>query len=452
MIVGLLPLAGAVPGSLDPSFDPGTGVDLSVFSVAADGDGKVLIGGDFGIVQGRTRSGLARLNADGTFDAEFVGRVGGDESVYPILRQSDGKILIAGFFSRVNGTQRTNIARLNSDGALDDGFDAGAGPDDLVLSLALQSDGRILLGGYFTAIDAVDRPGVARLNADGGVDEAFDPGTGVSGELSGVFSIVTAMEGKVLIGGSFTNVNEEPHHYIACLNSDGSLAGQFNAQVGVENAGVLPGVYALAVQKDGKILIAGDFTSVNDTGRTNLARLNADGTLDADFATGTDFTVDTLLLQEDGRILIGGEFTSVNGVERNGIARLQADGSLDRDFDPGTGPDGPVYALAVQADGKVLLGGSFANVDGVPRRKVARLNGDKPPTAPLLFKPTRGSDTSFSVSVATVSGRNYSLEFKDALTASAWTALPAVPGDGTVKVLTDPAATASQRFYRVRVR
>ena len=80
-----------------------------------------------------------------------------------------------------------------------------------------------------------------------------------------------------------------------------------------------------------------------------------------------------IAVQSDGRIVIGGRFTSYDGVARNRIARLHTDGSLDESFDPGVGLDDFPEAIAVQSDGKILIGGNFTSYDGVARNRVARL-------------------------------------------------------------------------------
>ena len=135
------------------------------------------------------------------------------------------------------------------------------------------------------------------------------------------------------------------------------------AAVSVDSQGFNPSangsVYAIAQQDDGKVLIGGTFTTVNGTARNGIARLNADGSLDTSFdpGTGADNFVQALAQQADGKVLIGGSFNDINGTARNGIARLNADGSLDTGFDPGTGANNIVFALAQQADGKVMIGG-----------------------------------------------------------------------------------------------
>jgi len=162
---------------------------------------------------------------------------------------------------------------------------------------------------------------------------------------------------------------------IALAQSPGALDAAFTPSI----TGV---VHAVAVQSNGQIVIGGEFTSVNGAGRSNLARLNADGTLDTSFnpgiGGGLSPGVFALAIQSDGRILIGGRFSTVNGVGRNNIARLNANGTLDGSFNPGTGISGfflpQVYALAVQSDGRIIVGGKFTSVNGIGRNNIARLN------------------------------------------------------------------------------
>jgi uncharacterized delta-60 repeat protein len=181
--------------------------------------------------------------------------------------------------------------------------------------------------------------------------------------------------GKVLIGGDFESYNGTPRSGIARLNADGSLDTTFNPGTGPSD---FPAVLSVTVQSDGKVLIGGFFTSYNGTPRNYVARLNADGTLDPTFnpGTGADEPVYSVAVQSDGKVLIGGDFTSYNGTSRSRIARLNGDGTLDTTFNPGTGATRAVYSVALQKDGKVLVGGDFSSFDGIPRAFLVRLHND----------------------------------------------------------------------------
>jgi uncharacterized delta-60 repeat protein len=135
-------------------------------------------------------------------------------------------------------------------------------------------------------------------------------------------------------------------------------------------------VESVTVQSDGKVLIGGGFTAYNGTSRGNVARLNSDGSLDTDFATGAGANnyVGSVAVQSDGKILIGGGFTTYNNTSRGGVARLNSDGSLDTGFlATGAGANGQVESVAVQSDGKILIGGRFTTYNGTSRGYVARL-------------------------------------------------------------------------------
>jgi uncharacterized delta-60 repeat protein len=366
-------LAAGQNGAVDPTFKSGSGPNDRVLAVAVQSDGKILIGGSFSTYNGSARSGIARLNTDGSVDPSFLTTgTGVDREVTAIAVQTNGKILIGGSFSTYNGTARNNIARLNADGSLDTGFlNTGTGVDGQVTAIGLQPDGKIIIGGGFNTYNGTARKGIARINTDGSLDTGFlATGTGVN---QGVTALALQPDGKIIIGGYFTTYNGTARNNIARLNADGSLdTGFLNTGAGAES-----GVRAITRQSDGKIIIGGEFTAYNGTARDRIARLNADGSLDTGFlntGTGADIFLDAIALQPDGKILIGGLFTTYNGTARNNIARLNANGSLDTNFDPGTGANRRVNVVALQPDGKILIGGEFVTYNGVGRNDVARLN------------------------------------------------------------------------------
>jgi uncharacterized delta-60 repeat protein len=418
-------------GSLDTSFQSGmSGVagGQTVWAVSPQPDSKVLLAGDFTAINGVNRNRMARLNADGSLDAGFQnGLSGADGSVFALALQPNGKMFVAGYFQVINDVSRDRIAWLNADGTVDPNFhNPVVGPNGEIYSFALQSDGNLLIGGNFNAVNGASRGRISRLHADGTLDNAFQNGLpGVNGNVN---SIVVQNDGDVLIGGSFSSVNDTGRSGVARLKNDGSLDNGFlsrlagpNGVVGViaaqPDAKVLVGgsfstfnrinrnnivrlnpdgsvdagfqngltgangtVYLIAGQADGKVLIGGNFSQINGTARSGLARLNEDGTLDTSFQTGPPgavSAVNAIALQNDGKLIIGGGFTSVQGVARNGIARLNADGTLDRSFLDGLpGVGGGVNSVVVQDDGKVLIGGYFSLVHGASRRGIARLNAD----------------------------------------------------------------------------
>jgi uncharacterized delta-60 repeat protein len=353
-------------GELDGDFDPGTGPNDMVYSIVAQTDGKIIIAGSFTTVNGTGRNRIARLNADGSLDTSFNPGTGANNHIYSAALDPNGKIIIGGEFTSYNGTTRNYIARINTDGSLDTAFDPGTG-GFWVTTVDVQTDGKPVVGGYFTSFNGTSRNHIVRLNTNGSVDTGFDPGTGTDGFLQ---TVSVQGDGKIFICGGFFNYNDTPRDCIALVNSDGSLNTGFNSASGANNT-----VSTFKVQKDGKVVIGGSFTLYDGTARNHIARLNTDGSLDTSFDPGTgvsDVFYGTAI-DAAGKILIAGGFTSYNGTDRNYIARVNTDGSLDTDFDPGTGASTYIMTIVVLADGKLIIGGLFSSYNGTPINKIARI-------------------------------------------------------------------------------
>ena len=367
--------AGWAAGILDLSFDAGSGLNGLARAITIQPDGKMLIGGDFTTVAGYVRHKIARLNSDGTGDPSFDPGAGANDRVNSVVLQPDGKLLVAGAFTEMNGISRKRVARLNSDGSLDESFNPGAGADDAIESAVLQPDGKILIGGHFGKVNGVIRSRVARLNIDGSLDFSFNP-TVLNSQYSGavVYSMVVQPDGKILIGGSFISVNGVNLGGVARLNADGTLDNAFNPGTGISGA-----VKSIAVEPDGGVLVGGRFSAVNGIQRQSVARLFGNGSLDASFVVSVLEEVDAILLQVDGKIVIGGGFGIVNGISRQILARLNPDGTLDKSVDThiSLGPISPGFsALAMDASGNFIISGGFASINGVARSSLARLHAD----------------------------------------------------------------------------
>ncbi len=344
---------------LDDTFVTGDGFDDVVRALAIDADGKILVGGQFSTYDGEeTGYGITRLNADGSLDDTFVTGDGFDEIVYALAIDADGKILVGGAFNTYDGDTTNYIARLNTDGTLDDTFVTGGGFDEIVYALAIDADGKILVGGAFNTYDGDTTNYIARLNTDGTLDDTFVTGDGFDGET---LSITIDLNGKILVGGAFNTYDGDTTNYIARLNTDGTLDDTFVTGDGFDDP-----VDVLAIDADGKIIVGGEFSTYDGSSVAGIARLNTDGTLDGTFTTtgGFNNNPNALHLDAEGKIIIGGFFTEYSGDTTNRIARLNADGSLDDTFVTGGGFDEIVYALAIDADGKILVGGAFNTYDG----------------------------------------------------------------------------------------
>jgi uncharacterized delta-60 repeat protein len=361
-------------GSIDLAFDPD--VDGPVLSIVVLGNGRILIGGSFSHVHNEVHNNLARLNAAGLPDS-FPGAIG--QVVNAIAVQPDGKILVGGAFKRIGigGQPHFNLARLDATGT------AGTFPNAIggqVNAIALQADGSMLVGGAFFNIGGQSRSKIARLNVTTGLPDSFNPNA--NGQVN---AITVQPDGDILVGGDFTEFTptggaQVTRNHIARLNLLTGLADSFDPNIDPNiNPHATAQVNAIAVQQDGKILVGGDFTKLapmvgTAVTRNHIARLEIDGRLDRTLNLSTvGSVVYAIAVQPNGKILIGGSFTTVLGVPRNNIARLNTDGTLDMAFDPKA--NGQVNAIAVHPDGNIWVGGAFSNIGGQPQGCITRLDG-----------------------------------------------------------------------------
>ena len=363
-------------------FNGGSGANDFVFHVYVQTDGRILIGGRFTTYDGVTRSGIARLNADGSLDTSFNPGTGTVGSVYFVVELANGQILIAGDFTAYNGVAQSGIARLNADGTLDPTFAVGSGADGkAVFAFAGQVDGKLIVGGRFTTFNGTPRAGVVRLNPDGSVDNTFNPGSGTTGNsgngTNGTYDVVVQPDGRILLAGFFNAYNGTQSPGVVRVNTDGSLDASF-----VVGNGVGRGNFAQTVSflPNGQIIVGGNFIRFGNAAAPGIVRLNADGSIDATFnagagAAGRSDVIYAAIVQPDGKYVVGGDFATFNGVTTDGIVRLNTDGSVDNTFNTNGGVGGSyVYALAEQPDGSILLGGNFTTVGGFVSPGVARLD------------------------------------------------------------------------------
>jgi uncharacterized delta-60 repeat protein len=263
-------------GTLDTTFNPQideTGGVITISSISIATDGKIIIGGNFISYNGVSRNRIARLNTNGTLDTTFNPGTGANTRIDRTFIQSDGKIIIAGLFTSYNGVPRNGIASLNTDGTLDTSFNPGTGANSTISSISIQSDGKIIIGGSFTSYNGVVISRIARLNTDGTLDTTFNPGTG-TGTNSYIYSTSIQSDGKIIIGGQFTAYNGIARNNIARLNADGTLDTNFNPGIGANS-----NINSTSIQSDGKIIIGGLFTGYNGLGRNRITRINGNNTL-----------------------------------------------------------------------------------------------------------------------------------------------------------------------------
>ncbi len=360
----------AAAGTLDTTFDPGVGTATSAIVTAEmiDNFGRLVVAGDFTQVNGVPRSRLARVNPDGSVDPSFNPGLGPNRDVFSIVLDNAGRILIGGNFLQYNGTARAFIARLRNDGTLDPAFNPGTGPSGPVRTLLIDPTDRILIGGEFTSFNGTPRGRIARLGADGALDGTFVTNGGPDGPVN---TCALDSSGRVLVGGDFSRVDSVNRNGIARLLATGAIDTTFDAGDAVRTS-----IRSILVDGVGRIVVGGSFSSGVNFSLNNLARLNPDGSNDATFNTvggGPNARVNRLAFDNQGRIVIGGIFTLVSGLSRSGIARVYPDGTVDPTFGIGIGVEGEVFDLAEDGLGRLVFCGQFTGVQATGRGGAARL-------------------------------------------------------------------------------
>lgn len=307
-----------------------------------------------------------------SFDPEFNttylkygNGIGPDAEVRVILPLPDGRFAIGGWFAYYNGKEVQRIAIIKPDGEYDNSFNAGRGFNGVVQCMAQQSDGRILVGGDFTQFNNQSAQRLVRLNSNGQRDNTFNA------SLNGIVrGLAVQPDGKILVAGWFTQVNGQSINYLVRLKSNGDVDSTFTTNI-INNY-----INAMQLMANGNIYIGGGFDTIAGSRYARLARLNNNGQPDTLFntANASNGDVINLLVQPDGKILIGGWFTFYGQQQRNKIARVNTNGLLDETFTVGSGANNDVTSFAIQPDGKIIIGGFFTNYNGSERANIARLN------------------------------------------------------------------------------
>ncbi|HEX3720204.1 MAG TPA: Calx-beta domain-containing protein [Verrucomicrobiae bacterium] len=385
----------------DPPQNPVPGANQQVNAVAIEPalglptDGMAIIGGDFTSFDSHPASYVVRLQTNGLVDKTFLaslGAAGLNGPVNAVVVDSLGNIIIGGNFTSVDGTNTdaNHLARLTPSGSLDLSFSTGFGFNGGVATLALDAEGRILVGGSFSAFNTTNCNNLVRLLPNGALDTSFLPSSGNSsyGTDGEVTSLTVDSLGNVVVGGQFAHINGTNWNNIARLLPNGALDTTFNPGTGSDSI-----VYAVAVQNNNDIIMGGSFRNVNGFSANSIARLNVNGSFDTNFniGTGANDAIYSLVVQpQDQCILLGGQFTTVNSLRRVGMARLLPQGWVDTSFmdtaynqyaglinnyyntnayNPNDYPNpynyhNAVFAMGLQADTNIVIGGSFFRVGG----------------------------------------------------------------------------------------
>jgi uncharacterized delta-60 repeat protein len=405
-------------GALDPTVGTAGLVTTGVLptidganAMVLQSDGRVVLAGDYlraGV--GVTGFSIVRLNTDGSLDRSFgvsggaVIDIGGnDGSAQAVSLQRDGKIVVAGYAAVGVGTASTTdfaVGRLNRDGTLDTTFGTGGeqtisfGADQAAYgqSVVVQPDGKIVVAGYTSSLGTPSSAfAIARLNPDGSIDTTFGVGGKQSLSFATPYAVATSLalqsDGKIVVAGNAQQATLISAYAVVRLNPDGSPDRTFGT--GGEQMLTFAGTVhdtaaAVLVQPGGKIILAGqaEFGTpyVGSASEAGIARLNGDGSLDRSFGTGGEalFTfgmpsgagdfemASSLALEADGKLVVAGDAYQPNArTAEFGLARLNPDGSFDATFAGGGrittsfGEEAFARSVALTPDGKIVVAGGW---------------------------------------------------------------------------------------------
>lgn len=375
-----VPTPGVATSISDPDFDEGD-LNSAVLHTRVRSDGRILVGGVFTAYGATAANRFTLLNSNGTLNTAFNTAMGAGPNgqVRRFAIDSAGRAVIVGTFTTVDGVARSHIARINTDGTLDLTFDPGAGFNSSLLDdIVILGSGVIVAVGGFITYDGTASNRIIGLNPDGTIHTAFNVGSGFN---SAAERIALCPDGTVIVSSRFfsayngTSVTGGTAKIVR-INPNGSL----NAIV-TQGTHFNDSIRGITVMGNGWIVVTGEFTDYNGTTLGCIARLTAAGALDTTFVAGggagfNDWTTTSLVLPS-GKIIVGiytTASTTYDGTNVSGLARLNNDGTLDTLFNTGGGFDGEIMTLA--RDGTdVIVGGNFTNVDGDPRKYVARIIG-----------------------------------------------------------------------------
>jgi len=455
------------PGTVDSSFTLlGRTFGATISKVIALPDGSVLAGGAFSTFNSVVTGPLLQFQLDGNptgfrlTNSLNTGYISGGVSNF--YRFPDGKLLVVGsvFANAFPALSYANLIRFNSDGTIDTSFTGGrytdastSAYDQSIHCAATTADGSVYIGGRFNTVRGNTQKGFAKLSATGTFESGFRPVIANTNGIVDINTILIQENGKILIGGTFTNIDGTAITNLARLNDTGTLDTSFNPPF------INGTVRSLAIV-NGYIIAGGDFGNVGGSSpiKPVLARFDANGVLDATWGLTNitaGGTVREIVPMSDGRVIAVGNFTTtvITGNQRKQLLRINLDGTPDQVFAGGKDwdPNAIVTSASFAADGRLWIGGNFTAIGNVTINRLALLSLDAPlPTlvAPQLSQPVLVTgDVSFTM--ATTVGIHYELESTITLSSPVWVTEDNFNGDGNVHTFT-VSKTGVQKYYRVR--
>jgi uncharacterized delta-60 repeat protein len=379
LLLALIPyfVQAQLLGDPDTSFQTGTGLaNQSPIFFDYTPSGKLLVVGDFNTYNGTTVNRLALLDSFGILDMNFRSNMGTGPnlSVRSAAVDTNGRIYIGGIFSNFNGFPRSNLVRLLPNGTIDSSFMPGTGPNNEVTSITLGM-GRIVITGFFNSYDGLPRQGLAVLHDDGTLDTTFQLAFPAIGAQTR--KVIIYPDGRMLAFGNFNVATGSPANRIIRLTPNGGIDSSFSSGQGANST-----IMDAALLPNGQIYIAGAFTAYNGFTRIRVARLHANGVIDSTFDPGAGFNgvVQRFLLQPDGKLLLmHSQFNGTyQGIPSTYLTRINPNATLDLDFNNlvTASVTGPINQALLQGDAKLLLGGNFTSYRLQTHNRIIRLHMD----------------------------------------------------------------------------
>jgi uncharacterized delta-60 repeat protein len=414
-------------GSLDLTFPELNITPVgSIKSFAEQSDGKIIIAGNFTSINGISIPKIARLNIDGSLDMSFITNIGtgisGNSQLNKVVIQSDNKIILGGKFPTFNGVLKNSIARLNSDGTIDNTFNTGSGftvyspvsftfEPGQIRDIKLKTNGQIIVSGGWTRLNNIPiNSGLIQFNSNGSLDASYNIDTTIYGRII-TFDIQN--DGKTVIfmdKSTQYGLISHSRYSLRRFNTNGSIDNTFslsNTILSEENiggnmnnfAGEYLRIYEIKCLNSGKILIGGTFLNTFGVNNKNICRLNANGTVDNTFQGNVNSPhteISAIEEQTDGKIIIGGKFSLYNNISTNNIVRVNSNGIFDSSFMTGLGytgqispgPWGIIYNIKKTLNNKILVIGNYQFYNNIGRNSISRLNlnCNLSPTFDLIVK------------------------------------------------------------------
>jgi hypothetical protein len=346
-------------GTLDANWNPLSGYSVAALAVAPDG--SIYVGGQFDNAGGLSRQNIAKLSST-TGAADPSWSADADGSVSALVVDGSGRLYAGGDFDQIGGQVRNGIARLLADGEVDTAWYSFVGNPGYVLAMALSDAGELYVGGAFNPHGGLpDFGNVVKIRDNGSIDGSWMPVTN-----QWVRAIDVSSTGLVAIGGEFSTVDDELRMGFAEVDAGGITTSASDAE--------LPGkVSAIAVQPNGGTILGGTFLKGDGLARSNLLRIMPGGEVDPIWNPSPNNIVDRVTTDGNDLVYVAGRFSKIGGVQRARLAKLSGAGAGDADPIWGSVQGGYVYAMSLDIDGNLYLGGNFLAVGGVQKLYLARI-------------------------------------------------------------------------------